>query len=253
MRRSYLKWLFGLGGVLVVALPSIVFIYRDNSDALWQIVSRQCVPNQQQSQRPAPCQQVNLPQGYVLLKDRVGELQYLLIPTAKITGIESPALLSPQTPDFFSFAWQHRTLLSRKFGADIPNSYLSLAINSEYGRTQNQLHIHLSCLRNDVRQTLLDQQSQLRTAWQPLTLANHPYWVRTLTEKELANPTLFKRISVELPGGAQEMGHRGVALTALGDGRLVVMVIERDGLRGILASAEELQDHDCAAISKDHR
>ncbi len=118
------------------------------------VVSEKCEPNQRTSGTPAPCQRVDLENGYALLKDLNGPLQYLLIPLAKITGMESPALLDPVTPNFFAFTWQSRTQLAIHRGLPIGDSALSLAINAKYGRTQNQLHIHISCLCPDVRYTL---------------------------------------------------------------------------------------------------
>ncbi|MDI8083641.1 CDP-diacylglycerol diphosphatase, partial [Salmonella enterica subsp. enterica serovar Kentucky] len=38
--------------------------------------------------------------GYVVFKDRHGPLQYLLMPTYRINGTESPLLLEPATPNF---------------------------------------------------------------------------------------------------------------------------------------------------------
>ena len=68
-------------------------------DALWRIVSEQCVPDQLRNRDPAPCSVVDLDagqdNGYVVYKDITGARQYLLMPTARITGIESPALLAP--------------------------------------------------------------------------------------------------------------------------------------------------------------
>jgi CDP-diacylglycerol pyrophosphatase len=38
--------------------------------------------------------------GYVVFKDRNGPLQYLLMPTYRINGTESPLLTEPHTPKF---------------------------------------------------------------------------------------------------------------------------------------------------------
>ncbi|MET0331942.1 MAG: CDP-diacylglycerol diphosphatase, partial [Dyella sp.] len=43
--------------------------------------------------------------GYAILKDHHGPAQYLLIPTARITGIESPLLLRAGAPNYFAAAW----------------------------------------------------------------------------------------------------------------------------------------------------
>src|SRR4051794_10314769 len=63
--------------------------------ALWNIDNGQCVPHMRQSNDPAPCSIVDLAAGYVVLKDIVGATQFLLMPTARISGIESPAVLAP--------------------------------------------------------------------------------------------------------------------------------------------------------------
>ncbi|VTO15486.1 CDP-diacylglycerol pyrophosphatase [Klebsiella variicola] len=44
--------------------------------------------------------------------------------------------------------------MSQRHGAPVPDNAISLAINSRSGRTQNHFHIHISCLRPDVRAQL---------------------------------------------------------------------------------------------------
>ena len=78
--------------VLIVGLIISAFHFQKNSNALWQIISEKCVPNQARSGNPAPCQQVNTAQGYVTLKDLNGPLQYLLMPIEKITGMTARCL-----------------------------------------------------------------------------------------------------------------------------------------------------------------
>lgn len=233
--------------LLITALVIAAFYRQKNSDALWQIVHTRCVPGEQKGD-PAPCQQVNDEQGYATLKDRVGPLQYLLLPVAKISGMESPLILAPTTPNFFALAWHQRRLLAQKFGAPIDDRDISLAINSQYGRSQNQLHIHISCLRPDVRQQLDTSGKKLGPQWQPETLRGHRYLLRTLSQTELAQQSAFIRLATELPDARQEMGQYGLALASLRDGRLVLMAIKRDWLRLNYGSAEELQDHQCNIV-----
>jgi CDP-diacylglycerol pyrophosphatase len=42
--------------------------------------------------------------------------------------------------------------MTLKRGSEVPDSAISLTINSPTGRTQNHFHIHISCLRPDVRE-----------------------------------------------------------------------------------------------------
>lgn len=249
MRRRFLiNRLISVVVLAALILAALAYHFHHNSDALWQIISRQCIPNQQQRQDPAPCESVDLAQHYVLFKDKIGALQYLLMPTDKVSGIESPALLAQSSPDYFFLAWSHLNLLSKKFNKTIPATYLSLAINSQSGRTQNQLHIHMSCLRPDVKQQLAVLQNSLTATWQRVILLQHSYWIRTLEPDQLSHPSLVKRIALERADFNLAKGAAGIALAQLPDGRLVVMVLRTDRIKGILGSAEELQDHRCQLL-----
>ena len=86
-------------------------------DALWYIISEQCVPDQQQAHSPKPCALVDLAAGYVVLKDRDGNTQFLVMPTARITGIESPAILAPDAPNYWQDAWDARRFVDAR---DLP-------------------------------------------------------------------------------------------------------------------------------------
>src|SRR6202034_1461554 len=119
--------------------------------ALWEIVHGQCVPDEREHGDPKPCAAVDLShgiaRGFAILKDIRGQSQYLLIATQRIDGIESRALLSPHAPNFFADAWTARSFTEKALGRTMPWDALSLAINSQLGRSQNQLHIHIDCIR----------------------------------------------------------------------------------------------------------
>ena len=104
--------------VIVVAAAAGIGYWKftGNPDALRQIVLQQCLPHQLQQQDPAPCAEVKPDAGYVVFKDRNGPLQYLLMPTWRINGTESPLLLKSGTPNFFWLAWQARSFMSQKYG-----------------------------------------------------------------------------------------------------------------------------------------
>lgn len=106
MRRVRYFLLALLVTILAALAGGYYWLHSGNPDALRKIVLQQCVPHQQQQQNPSPCAEVNLKGGYVLFKDRNGPLQYLLMPTYRINGTESPLLLDPLTPNFFWQAWR---------------------------------------------------------------------------------------------------------------------------------------------------
>ena len=233
--------------VIAAAAGGWWWMKAGNPSALRQIVLEQCVPNQQQHGLPAPCAQVNINAGYVVFKDRNGPLQYLLMPTYRINGTESPLLLEPGTPNFFWLAWQARSFMSAKRGAEVPDSAVSLTINSPTGRTQNHFHIHISCLRPDVRDKLDAQQGQISTRWLPLPggLAGHDYLARRVTENELVQRSPFMMLAEEVPEAREHMGRYALAMVQQSDGSFVLLATGRNMLLLNRASAEELQDHHC--------
>ena len=89
-----------------------------------------------------------------MLKDLVGATQFLLIPTARIDGIESPQIVAADAPNYFADAWRARSFAEQRAGRGLPRDWMSLAINSADARSQDQLHIHIDCVRADVQETL---------------------------------------------------------------------------------------------------
>jgi CDP-diacylglycerol pyrophosphatase len=236
--------------LLLIAGGAAWFYAKGNPDALRHIVLDRCVPNQQQHQSPAPCAAVNLKGGYVLFKDRNGPLQYLLMPTYRINGTESPLLLNPHTANFFWQAWQNRPLLSARHGSPVPDSAVSLTINSRTGRTQNHFHIHISCLRPDVREQLNASLDSISSRWLPLPggLRSHQYLARRVTESELAQKSPFLMLAEEVPEAREHMGRFALAMAQQSDGTFVLLATERDLLTLNRASAEEIQDHRCEIL-----
>lgn len=240
--RSLLLLLF----ILVLAAVAGLWLWRQagNPNALRQIVTEQCIPHQQ------PCAEVNLSGGYVVFKDRNGPLQYLLMPTYKINGTESPLLLEPQTPNFFWQAWSARRFMSERRGAPVPDEAVSLAINARSGRTQDHFHIHISCLRPDIRALLNEHSAAISSRWLPFPggLRGHDYLARRVTENELVKRSPFLMLAEEVPDAREHMGRYGLAMVKQADGSFVLLATGRNLLLLNRASAEEIQDHACAIL-----
>jgi CDP-diacylglycerol pyrophosphatase len=248
LRRFILPVLILL--IVIAAAFWYFWPHTSNPNALWNIISKKCVPNQQSTGKPAPCAQVDEQQGFVVLKDLNGPLQYLLMPTARITGMESPALLEPATPNFFSQAWNARHYMADKYGKPIDDSNVSLAINSQYGRSQNQLHIHISCLLPQVKNTLSKDGGQMGYNWQELPdkLLGHTYLARKVSTSELNEKGAFRLLAEGVPEADKKMGHFGMAMVSLPGGDFLLLASERDLLKLNNASTEEIQDHKCAVL-----
>lgn len=227
-----------------------------NPDALWQILHGKCAPDLAAHGNPSPCAEVAYPRGeasgYVVFKDRNGAAQFLLMPTAKITGIEDPAILAPNATNYWQAAWRARAFMLARIGHDLPRDAIALAINSPYGRTQNQLHIHIDCLDIGVRDVLRAQADAIGTAWAalPVRLAGHRYRARRVDDSDFARTDPFRLLAADPPVGAAGLGrHTLVAVGwrfAGGADGFLLLDDEYDPLSGDFASGEELQDHACA-------
>lgn len=227
-----------------------------NPDALWNIVHGQCIPDQQQKGDPAPCALVDLQQGeirgYVVLKDIVGATQYLVIPTARVRGIESALLIAPDAPNYFADAWRERGYTERAAQHPLPRDMISLAINSAYGRSQNQLHIHIDCVGSDVRAALQRQLAAIGDSWAPLPepLVGHPYRAVRVLGDALDGTNPFALLADSIPGARVAMGEQTLVIVgaefASGQPGFIILTDHVNPATGDRASGEELQDHGCA-------
>jgi CDP-diacylglycerol pyrophosphatase len=246
------RWLVAASWLLIGLWSHDAAAQASNPNVLWEIVHGQCVPDEQQHGDPKPCAVVNLAGGFAVLKDIKGATQFLLIPTKQIGGIESPALLAPFAANYFADAWQARDLVEKALGHAMPPDMLSLAINSASGRTQNQLHIHIDCIRADVRETLLSERANIGWRWTVLKtpLAGHQYRAMRVTGPTLLGYNPFKLLAWGVPGARADMGqHTLVVVGMLFGGRVPGFIIlddRADLAHGDWGSGEELQDHACA-------
>jgi CDP-diacylglycerol pyrophosphatase len=242
----------GLATVIVVSSMLPAAAWAADPDALWKIISGACVPHQRESGNPAPCVLVDEARGYAVLKDRVGATQFLMIPTARIGGIESAELLAPGAPSYWDDAWAARAYVGARAGRDLPRDAIGLAINAISGRSQNQLHIHVDCIRADVRQALRDRSTAIGPAWSPLTVAfdGHDYMVRRIDQATLGATDPFRLAAEGLARARDDMAHETLVLTGaiLADGAEGFYLLEdhAGSVAGDRASGEELLDHDCA-------
>jgi CDP-diacylglycerol pyrophosphatase len=88
-----------------VSLANCAFLAQGvarDPDALWLVVHDLCVPDQRQFGSPSPCIEVDLAAGYVILKAPGGPTHFLLVPTARVTGIEDHTILASDAPNYWA-------------------------------------------------------------------------------------------------------------------------------------------------------
>jgi CDP-diacylglycerol pyrophosphatase len=224
-------------------------------DILWKIVHDKCVPGEATRHDPFPCESVDISHGtdagFVVLKDLAGRSQFLLIPTAKISGIESPLLRAPDAANYFQDAWRARDFVERRMKTALPRDAISLAINSMSGRSQNQLHIHVDCIRTDVRAVLRAHQEAIEAVWAdfPARLAGRHYRAMRIPSASLGGVNPFKLLAEGIPGAASEMGRYTLVVVgatfAGGVDGFILLADRADLAVGDRGSGENLQDHDC--------
>jgi CDP-diacylglycerol pyrophosphatase len=203
------------------------------------------VPDQLSRRDPAPCVQVDIREGELrgsaVMKDSEGADQFLLIPTARITGIEDPAVRAPGAPNYFEYAWRARAYTEAEAGGVLPRDWISLAVNSVAFRTQDQLHIHIDCLRADVHQALADSAGLIGPSWAPLPvpLAGDSYQAIAIGSLDSVNP-------FALAGDAADAAASTVVVVGAGtDEHPGFVVLRRTAAPGSddPAAGENLQDH----------
>jgi CDP-diacylglycerol pyrophosphatase len=225
-----------------------------DENTLWYIVNEQCVPDQKQFQSPKPCAQVDLAAGYVVLKDSVGNTQFLVMPTARITGIESREILAPNAPNYWDAAWRARHFVEERARHTLPRDAIGLAINSVSGRSQNQLHIHVDCMRLDVTAALRAHAGAIGSGWTkfPVALAGHDYMAMRIEQPELGAINPFALLADGVNGARADMAHYTlvvVGASASGKDGFVVLAGRATPATGNWGSGEQLQDHACAAAT----
>src|SRR5512132_1763381 len=236
---------------LAAALSLVTFIGCAERSALWHVVHDLCVMDQLHNGGPAPCDYVNLADGerngYVILKDLRGTTQYLLIATRPISGIESPDLRAADAPNYWHAAWQARSYVSRRAKIELPREAVGMAINSGFARTQDQLHIHIDCVRPDVRDSISGHAAAFGETWAPLPfdLDGRGYATRRVDSPDLDGVDPFRLLAEGVEAARHDMAAETLVVigATFDDGRpgFVLLAGHADPAHG-----EDLLDHNCS-------
>ena len=190
-------------------------------DALRRIVQTQCMENWSQHHLPAPCERIFLPDlktgrsGYAVLADRKGGAHYLLIPTQTMAGLDGAELLDPDTPNYFAEAWHARDLLKAFVGHEVPRTAVGLAVNTAHARTQDQFHVHIECLRQDVAESLRQGAEQAADHWAPMMVAGSTYQAMKIMGEGLDGANPFELVAGLKPDVRHHMGDYTVVVAGM--------------------------------------
>jgi CDP-diacylglycerol pyrophosphatase len=241
--------------LIVFLLVPAPFPAKADPDALWKIVNGECVPGQREHGNPAPCSEVNVSKGtdkgFAVLKDNhpLKPHAYLLIPTVHVTGIESAALLAPGGPNYFDEAWTARSHLISLLKVPLAWDMVGLAVNSAKDRTQNQLHVHIDCVRADIRDTLRSQEDVLNNRWSELKLVapDHSYMAMKLAAESLDGLSPFQLLADGISEAKQNMDLETLVVVGavFKDGKHGFYLLSSRHGGGVSAHGEDLLDPSC--------
>lgn len=221
-------------------------------DKLWEIVHETCWPAAGSAALPAPCQAVDSATGTVVIKDLRGIAQLLALPAMRVRGMDDPVILTePAAAATWAAGWKARPIMEKLLGRPLPRDWTVLAVNSAYGRSQDQLHIHVDCVSPDIHARLAQLAPVIGENWSRpgLSVNGHDYAVRQIAGDTLDGIDPVALVARGLAGAKADLGRWTVVVVGatLADGRpgFHVMAGAADPASGNFGHGEEMQDHGC--------
>ncbi len=214
-----------------------------------------CVVSSRTLHVPFPClavdQSGDTEDGFVVIRPPFGRSEVLLVPTAPIAGIESPALLAANAPPFFQDAWNARHFVVSALPRDPGWSSLGMAVNSRPSRSQDRLHIHVDCLQPSVMAELSRFGPKIGERWTrfPVPLAGGQYWARQASVAAFERINPFADMRAGVPAARRSMAEMTLVIAGIErpGGTPGFMLLAADTrARGAWSVGEELLDHSCS-------
>jgi len=215
--RPVKLWLAAVIAAFVIAAGvgvGVLWQTLENPDALWTVVQRCVAAKQHGHTLRAGCLSVDLKDQIAILPGLIGgRWHFLAVPTVRITGIEDPKVMDPHAPNYWALAWvaaQH--YLPSRVTKD--RTRIGLAVNSEVGRSQNQLHIHIACLKMGVRLELAADEDRFGPSWSAPILVYGPQMYRVMrVEGDTLDGVDPFTLLLRVPGAADEIGAHTLVVT----------------------------------------
>ena len=252
MLRSALALLVGV----FLFLPKIG--QQAQRGVLWRVVQA-CVADHDLTGSAFPCLAIDvtggLDRGYAVLRAPFVKSHTIVTPLVETIGIEAPRLRGPGAPDYFADAWTARGYATRGLPRAPGRADFALAVNSRVGRSQDQLHIHIDCIRPKVRDALARDAAEIGTGrWTSLKVMPYAprYWAKGVPGETLAGVNVFDLVADGLHVSPDDMDDITIVLVGSDDvgGKPGFVVLARKRLAHVYdeGHGEALMDHSCSAF-----
>jgi CDP-diacylglycerol pyrophosphatase len=241
---------------IFLALPGLGAMTQ--RDVLWRVVQA-CVAAHDLTGLSFPCLKVDVAdgvdRGYAVLRSPVDKSHVIVSPTAHTIGIEDDRLRRPGAPNYFADAWASRIYATDGLPRPPGRGDLAMAVNSLKGRSQDQLHIHVDCIRPGVKQVLGDIAPSLDTRrWTRIAvLPKAPrYWALALASADLDGVNLFDLVASGLRIEPDAMKDTTIVVVGMEGAQTGFVVLARQRIpnSGDEAHGEALLDHSCPSFRK---
>ena len=232
---------------LVVAYPASAGS-DPTRDVLWMAL-KTCVLAKRLANRTFPCLSVDLGDGErpgtAVLRAPGEPTHIVVMPTDTVSGLESAPLRGPRGVSYWKAALAARHYVTDSLPKHVPDGDIGLAVNSARGRSQDQLHIHLDCLRPKVLDALDAHGRAVGKTWAPfpVPLAYDRFLAIRVRAADVETFNPFAALT-SLPGRRDLTRTTFAAVsTRPNDPEPGILLL---AYRGRQASAEDIMDHGCS-------
>lgn len=186
---------------------------------------------------------------YVVLRVPGSRTHLLVMPAQAIPGLEDPRLQRPPYGSLWAEALATRPLVSEGAGFAIPNAFIGLAVNADRVRSQDQLHIHVECIRPRYLQSIRAQAAGLGRdgTTTSMIVAGEHFIARRIGREDVERGNLFALLASGSPAGA---GLSGVGALLVSEEASPQGSGAEDGMLLLAAprqerTVEKVLDHGC--------
>jgi CDP-diacylglycerol pyrophosphatase len=220
---------------------------------LW-IALQTCVLAKKTTGRTFPCLAVDLGSsdrsGTAVLRAPGQPTHTVVMPTEHVVGLEAPELQHASGNAYWRAALAARHFVTDALKGATPTEDVGLAVNSEGGRSQDQLHIHLDCVKPSVRAALRVYAPSIHESWAPMPIAlqGRRFFAMRIRAADVESFNPFAALA-RLPGRRPDLVQTsfGAISTPADDPEKGFFLL---AYRAPRAHAEMLLDHSCSAVAK---